>query len=128
MEHRTRLGVLAVLNGFNQWRQARPTGKRNKGWEDMHTQSTGNAQLGGSARASTDEVQDNIVALRDDISKLAQSVKDLAADQLGTSAAEIQDKAAQKLGDLEAAIRRNPSQSAMIAAGVGLLVGLLLVR
>ena len=34
----------------------------------------------------------------------------------------------EKLGDVEAAIRRNPSQAAMIAAGIGFVVGLILSR
>lgn len=85
-------------------------------------------KFGGSARGATEEVGDNLAALRSDISKLAESVKSLAAEQLGTSAADIQDKAMEKIGDLEGVIRRNPSQSALIAAGLGLLVGLILVR
>jgi ElaB/YqjD/DUF883 family membrane-anchored ribosome-binding protein len=48
-------------------------------------------------------------------------VKRLATEQ-------VQDKAKETLGDIEAAIRRNPTQGALIAAGVGFVVGLLLTR
>jgi ElaB/YqjD/DUF883 family membrane-anchored ribosome-binding protein len=86
------------------------------------------SRSGSSYRSSTGEVADNVTALRNDIANLADSVKRLASDQLGASAAEVQDKAMEKIGDLEGAIRRNPSQAALIAAGIGLLVGLVLVR
>ncbi len=77
--------------------------------------------------AATD-VGDNVAALRADIAGLADSVKRLAAEQFGSTAEDVQDKAMEKLGDVEAAIRRNPSQAAMIAAGVGFVVGLILSR
>jgi ElaB/YqjD/DUF883 family membrane-anchored ribosome-binding protein len=73
-------------------------------------------------------VSDNVAALRADIAGLADSVKRLAAEQIGSSTADVQDKAIRKLGDVEAAIRRNPSQAAMIAAGIGFVVGLILAR
>jgi ElaB/YqjD/DUF883 family membrane-anchored ribosome-binding protein len=74
------------------------------------------------------DVQDNVAALRADIANLADSVKRLASEQLGSSVEDAQDKAMEKLGDVEAAIRRNPSQAAMIAAGIGFVVGLILTR
>jgi len=81
-----------------------------------------------STKSASNEVGDNVTALREDIASLAASVKRLASEQIGTSVEDVQDKAMEKVGDLEAAIRRNPSQSALIAAGVGLLVGLILAR
>ncbi len=83
---------------------------------------------GASNRSAASDVGDNVTALREDIAKLADSVKRLAADQIGTSVEDVQDKAMEKVGDLEAAIRRNPSQSALIAAGIGFVVGLILAR
>jgi ElaB/YqjD/DUF883 family membrane-anchored ribosome-binding protein len=83
---------------------------------------------GASNRSAAIDVSDNVTALRDDIASLAASVKRLAAEQIGTSVEDVQDKAMEKVGDLEAAIRRNPSQSALIAAGVGFVVGLVLAR
>ncbi len=59
---------------------------------------------------------------------MPNSVKRLAAEQIGTSVEDVQDKATEKLGDLEAAIRRHPSQSALIAAGIGFVVGLIMAR
>ena len=80
------------------------------------------------SRSAASEVTDNVTALRDDIASLAQSVKRLAAEQIGTSVEDVQDKAMEKVGDLEATIRRNPTQSALIAAGVGFVLGLILSR
>jgi ElaB/YqjD/DUF883 family membrane-anchored ribosome-binding protein len=74
-----------------------------------------------SNRGSANEVQDNAAALRTDIANLAESVKRLATEQ-------VQDKAKETLGDVEAAIRRNPTQGALIAAGVGFVVGLIITR
>jgi ElaB/YqjD/DUF883 family membrane-anchored ribosome-binding protein len=81
-----------------------------------------------STKSAASDVGDNVTALREDISALAESVKRLAAEHIGTSVEDVQDKAKEKVGDLEAAIRRNPSQSALIAAGVGFVVGLILAR
>jgi ElaB/YqjD/DUF883 family membrane-anchored ribosome-binding protein len=79
-------------------------------------------------RSAAADVGDNVQALREDISSLAESVKRLAAEQIGTSVEDVQDKAKEKIGDVEAAIRRNPSQAALIAAGVGFVFGLILSR
>jgi ElaB/YqjD/DUF883 family membrane-anchored ribosome-binding protein len=80
------------------------------------------------SRTAAGDVEDNVAALRADISNLSESVKRLAKEQLGATAEEVQDKAKEKLGDLEAAIRRNPSQAALIAAGLGFVFGLILSR
>lgn len=79
-------------------------------------------------RSASSEVGDNVQALREDIASLAESVKRLATEQLGSSVEDIQDKAKEKVGDVEAAIRRNPSQAALIAAGIGFVFGLILSR
>jgi ElaB/YqjD/DUF883 family membrane-anchored ribosome-binding protein len=81
-----------------------------------------------SAKSAASEVGDNVAALREDIANLADSVKRLAADQLGASVEDVQNKAMEKISDIEASIRRNPSQSALIAAGIGFVVGLILAR
>jgi ElaB/YqjD/DUF883 family membrane-anchored ribosome-binding protein len=83
---------------------------------------------GTSAKSAASDVGDNVTALREDIANLADSVKRLAAEQIGTSVEDVQDKAKEKIGDIETAIRRNPSQSALIAAGIGFVVGLILAR
>jgi hypothetical protein len=51
-----------------------------------------------------------------------------AADKSGGTLGEIQKNAAQKLSSMEAAVRRNPAQSALIAAGAGFLFGLVFTR
>ncbi len=80
------------------------------------------------ARQAASDVGDNVQALREDISSLAESVKRLATEQLGSSVEDLQDKAKEKVSDVEAAIRRNPSQAALIAAGIGFVFGLILSR
>jgi ElaB/YqjD/DUF883 family membrane-anchored ribosome-binding protein len=82
-----------------------------------------------SARsAAAADVGDNVQALRDDISSLAESVKRLATEQLGSSVGDVQDMAKEKISDIEASIRRNPSQAALVAAGIGFVFGLILSR
>jgi ElaB/YqjD/DUF883 family membrane-anchored ribosome-binding protein len=90
--------------------------------------TTSRADLNSPNRTAAGDVGDNVAALRADIADLADSVKRLAAEQIGSSVEDVQDKAMEKLGDVEAAIRRNPSQAAMIAAGIGFVVGLVLSR
>lgn len=91
------------------------------------TNRTSDTSTSGSRSAASD-VGDNVQALRDDIASLAESVKRLAAEQLGSSVEDIQGKAKEKVGDIESAIRRNPSQAALIAAGIGFVFGLILSR
>jgi len=91
--------------------------------------TTSRADLNSPGRTgAAGDVQDNVAALRSDIANLADSVKRLASEQLGSSVEDLQDKAKEKVGDVEAAIRRNPSQAALIAAGVGFVFGLILSR
>jgi len=78
----------------------------------------------GSAR----DVRDDMDALRSDIASLANSVRKLAGEKLGSAVGDAQTVAGEKLVDIETAIRRNPTQAAMIAVGVGFLVGLVLTR
>lgn len=83
----------------------------------------------GAARSTAaSDVGDNVAALRQDISSLADSVKRLAAEQIGSSVEDVQDKAKEKISEIEASIRRNPSQAAMIAAGIGFVFGIILAR
>ena len=67
------------------------------------------------------EVSDNLAALRQDIANLAKSVKRVAAEQIGSSVEDVHQS-------LENRIRRNPTQATLIAAGIGLVVGLMLAR
>ena len=79
---------------------------------------------GGAAKT----VGDDIDALRSDIASLANSVSKLAGEKLGSAASDMQAVTGERLGDIETAIRRNPTQAAMIAVGVGFLAGLILTR
>ncbi len=74
------------------------------------------------------EVKDDVEALRSDIASLANSVSKLASEKVGSAAGDAQSMAKEKLGDIESAIRQNPTQSALIAVGVGFLIGLVLTR
>ena len=69
-----------------------------------------------------------VETLRSDIASLATSVSKLASDKVGVAAGDAQAMAEEKLGDIETAIRQNPTQSALIAVGVGFLIGLVLTR
>lgn len=83
------------------------------------------------ASASADpakDLRDDLDALRGDIANLASSVSKLATDTMGAAAGNAQAMAKEKLSDFESAVRQNPTQSALIAVGVGFLVGLLLTR
>jgi ElaB/YqjD/DUF883 family membrane-anchored ribosome-binding protein len=74
------------------------------------------------------EVKDDVDALRKDIASLASTVSTMATEKFGASLGDAQKKAEQKLSSVETAIRQNPTQSALIAVGVGFLFGLVLTR
>ena len=84
-----------------------------------------NATNHGSGSAAPRSSAD---AVKDDFANVASSVKKLANEQLGSAAETIQQTALEKANDLELAIRKKPAQAALIAAGVGFLVGLILTR
>ena len=81
-----------------------------------------------SSSSSTANVQDNVETLKSDLGKLSETVKAMASEQFGSVAEKVQDKAASTVSDLESAIRRNPSQAAVVAAGLGFLIGLIVTR
>jgi ElaB/YqjD/DUF883 family membrane-anchored ribosome-binding protein len=78
--------------------------------------------------APTHEVKDDVEALRRDIASLASTVSSLATDKFGATVGDVRTIAEQKLTSVEASIRQNPTQSALIAVGVGFLFGLILTR
>ncbi len=86
------------------------------------------AARSASNGGTTKDVKDDIDALRSDIASLANSVSKLASEKLGTVVSDAEAMAGQKLGDVETMIRTNPTQSALIAVGIGFLVGLVLTR
>ena len=83
-------------------------------------------RIGGEDQPSSSK--SNVDDLKTELGNLSRTVKNLASEQMGSTAKDVQDKAARKMNDLEAAIRRSPTQAAVMAAGVGFLVGLLLTR
>jgi ElaB/YqjD/DUF883 family membrane-anchored ribosome-binding protein len=80
----------------------------------------------GSERSAQDPV--TVDDLKSELSQLASTVQKLAADQFGEAAEAAQQQAANKVSDLEVAIRKNPTQAAAVAAGIGFLIGLVLTR
>lgn len=81
-----------------------------------------------AASTASDRAAEDLGKLKNDISNLADSVRKMASEKVGSTAGDVQAKAQEKLGELEGMIRKNPSQSALVAAGVGFLVGLILSR
>ena len=78
--------------------------------------------------SATQPQQDTVETLKTDLGKLSESVKALASEQFGSVADQAKVKAATTVTDLESSIRRNPTQAALVAAGVGFLIGLVLTR
>ena len=64
----------------------------------------------------------------DSAKKQASQAVDTAKHQAAHAVDVAQDAAMSTIGDLESQIRKNPTQSALIAAGIGLVVGMLLAR
>jgi ElaB/YqjD/DUF883 family membrane-anchored ribosome-binding protein len=80
------------------------------------------------APGAAQPVSDSYDALRTDIANLSKSVKTYATENFGAAAEQAQHAAQEQLGGLEAAVRKSPVQSALIAAGIGLVFGLLVTR
>jgi ElaB/YqjD/DUF883 family membrane-anchored ribosome-binding protein len=81
-----------------------------------------------SSRAAAQDPADSYEAIKGDIASLTESVKKLAAEHMGSAVEGAQDQVKQKLGDMESSIRKNPTQAALIAAGIGFVVGLVITR
>ena len=86
-----------------------------------------NTDYSGSPQ-SRSSAADSYDAIKGDIAQLTESVKKLATEQMGSAVGDAQDQVKQKLGDIEQSIRKNPTQAAMVAAGIGFLVGLVMTR
>lgn len=74
------------------------------------------------------ELKDSYEAVRADIMELASSVKKLAGSEFGGVMEGAQETAQMRVNQLERSIREKPMQAALIAAGAGFLVGLLISR
>jgi ElaB/YqjD/DUF883 family membrane-anchored ribosome-binding protein len=95
----------------------------------MAATGSGTREVGSSAYGSpTQKVKDDADAIRRDIASLADTVSKLASEKIGAASNDIQASAELKLESLESSIRKNPTQSALIAIGVGFLFGLVLTR
>ena len=77
---------------------------------------------------SNEGISDQVKALTGDLSDLATRVKDLTQSKLANAASDIQGAATATTDQYEAIVRRNPTQAALVAAGVGFLIGLLVTR
>ena len=71
-----------------------------------------------------EDLAQQIDAIRGDLQNLTSTVSRIAGKQLNRA----QDKAIETASEAEDAIRRNPIQAVAIAAGVGLLLGILTRR
>ena len=63
-----------------------------------------------------------------DIRGAVGELTDAAKHQASVAADTAQHVATDTLSEVEAQIKKNPTQSALIAAGIGLIVGMLLAR
>lgn len=86
--------------------------------------TTGNS----SPHTPASDAADSYEAIKEDIAALTVAVRKLAADQMGPAVAGAQEQVKLKVGEIESAIRKNPTQAALIAAGVGFLAGLVMSR
>jgi len=95
---------------------------------DPVSESVKNAEAKAEGREARQDVKDSYEAIRSDITELANSVKKLAGAEFGGVMEGAQDQAQMRLSQLESSIRQKPTQAALIAAGVGFLVGLVIAR
>ncbi|MGD9867648.1 MAG: YqjD family protein [Hyphomicrobiales bacterium] len=82
------------------------------------------------AANGADDLAAQIDTLRDDLSRLTDTVSRLtrsgiadAQDLARQKAGEARDMATQQIGEVEDMVRRNPLQAALIAVGLGFLIG-----
>lgn len=73
-----------------------------------------------------DEV--TLETLKADLATLAASVQKLATNEFEHATQNVQDTAGEKVSEIEASIRKNPTQATLIAGGIGFVVGFLLTR
>ena len=77
-----------------------------------------------SRSRDAEDLAQQIDAIRGDLQNLTSTVSRIAGKQINRA----QDKAMETASDAEDAIRRNPLQAVAIAAGLGLLLGILTRR
>lgn len=74
--------------------------------------------------SSDEDLRAQLETLKADFAELSKTVKTTAKGGLS----EVEEKAIEKVENLESQIRKNPVQSALIAAGTGFLLGAILSR
>lgn len=95
----------------------------------MAATGSGTRDVGTSSYTTpAQKTKDDADSIRRDIASLADTVSKLASEKLGSATQDLQANAELKLESLETSIRKNPTQSALIAVGVGFLFGLVLTR
>ncbi|KUO60556.1 MAG: hypothetical protein APF80_02545 [Alphaproteobacteria bacterium BRH_c36] len=87
-----------------------------------------NTKRNVESEAAKQDVKENYESLRGDVAELASSVKKLADTELGGALSSAKETAEKNIGQIEKSIRKNPTQAALVAAGIGFVVGLVLTR
>ena len=85
-------------------------------------------RLASSASPVSSDLSNQVDALRGDLATLADAVGKASREQLQGVVQDARQAGEQQLENIEAMIRRNPTQSALIAAGVGFVVALMMLR
>ncbi len=94
----------------------------------MANPSYGSSSQPSRATSASSDASDSYEAMKGDIANLTESVRKLASEQMGSAVDGAQEQVKQKLGAMESHIRKNPTQAALIAAGIGFIVGLVMIR
>ena len=94
----------------------------------MANPSYGSSSQSSRTSSAASDAADSYESMKGDIANLTESVRKLATEQLGTAVEGAQEQVKQKLGAVESTIRKNPTQAALIAAGIGFVVGLVMIR
>lgn len=81
---------------------------------------TGGPKRGSTTGRDTDDLANQIEAIRADLQNLTSTVSRIAGKQIDRA----QGKAIETAQEAEEAIRRNPLQAVAIAAGLGFLFGI----
>ncbi|MGE0629802.1 MAG: hypothetical protein AB7O43_18510 [Hyphomicrobiaceae bacterium] len=96
--------------------------------DDAQSKSGEDSRKAEESATARREVRDSYEDLRADVTNLTDAVKKLANAEFGGVASDARQAAEQGMASVESSIRKNPTQAALIAAGVGFLVGLLVIR
>ena len=94
----------------------------------MANPSYGSSGQSSRTSAAASEAGESYESMKGDIANLTESVRKLASEQMGSAVEGAQEQVKQKLGAMESTIRKNPTQAALIAAGIGFVVGLVMIR